>query len=62
MDAKGRCDIAPVPWHILKPYLSVIVLECVDDDPAVSFGVLCRQLERSGRQRAGKRSEVIGAS
>ncbi|MGH7869203.1 MAG: hypothetical protein ACREP9_16610, partial [Candidatus Dormibacteraceae bacterium] len=46
-------------WKTLKPYLSVIVLECIAQDLEVSFGALQRILVKPGRQRAGKLARVV---
>lgn len=54
--------VVPVPWSVVKPYLSLIVLECLDEDPSISFGVLRRQLEKPGRRVPGKHSEVVARS
>lgn len=55
----GGQPVPAVRWTALKPYLSVIVLECAAEDPEVSLETLKRMLMKPGRQRVGKQERVV---
>lgn len=54
--------VPPVPWGALRPYLSVVILECTADDPALSFGALTRILRDLGSPRFDKETRVAAVS
>ncbi|MFG1646711.1 hypothetical protein ACGFMK_41095 [Amycolatopsis sp. NPDC049252] len=59
----SELDVAvdEVPWNELKPFMSVIVLRCVDD-PALAFGALVRLLRKPGRARQGMSVRTVAES
>jgi hypothetical protein len=52
----------PLPWGELRPYVSLIVLECTADDDPIAFELLMRQLGRSGRRVPDRTTEVVASS
>lgn len=50
-----------VPWGDLKPFMSVIVLQCVGD-PTLAFGALVRHLKTPGRARQGTSVRAVAES
>jgi hypothetical protein len=58
----GDEPVVGVPWSTLKPYMSVIVLECTAEEPVHSFGALVRILQPASRIRSGKSSRIVAVS
>lgn len=52
-------ELPSVPWSQLRPYVSVVVLECTGDDPVLALRVLERILARPGRRMAGREVEIV---
>lgn len=50
-----------LPWQELRPFISVIVLDCVADDPAAAFGRLVRYLEKISQDITGEATIVASA-
>lgn len=51
-----------LPWLALRPYVSVVVLECTAEDRGLAFRTLERFLKQPGRQRIGKASDIVALS
>lgn len=58
----SNAPASAIPWSNLKPYMSVIILECTAEDPALSFGTLVKILENPDFVRTGKTSQVAARS
>ncbi|MET9227216.1 hypothetical protein [Lentzea sp. NPDC003310] len=46
-------------WGALRPYISVVILECTSDDPAAAFRTLAKFLQRPGRKQDGRDSAIV---
>lgn len=44
MTSEDTSGVEALPWHSLRPFVSVVVLECTADDLAAGFARLTRQL------------------
>ncbi len=51
-----------LPWLVLRPYVSVVVLECTAEDYNLAFRTLERFLKEPGRVRVGKESDIVALS
>ncbi|MFJ8819605.1 hypothetical protein [Amycolatopsis thermoflava] len=49
-----------IPWTHLKPYMSVTVLQCSGDDPALGFGTVVRLLKKPRRHRPASTLRTVG--
>ncbi|GAB3740596.1 hypothetical protein GCM10027598_70510 [Amycolatopsis oliviviridis] len=61
MTNEFNTTIDEMPWNELKPFMSVIVLQCVGD-PALAFGALVRLLKKPGRARQGTTVRTVAES
>lgn len=46
-------------WGALRPYISVVILECTSDDPAAAYRALATFLRLPGRRQGGRDSTIV---
>lgn len=51
--------LRPFPWGELTPYMSMVVLECPEDNTSSSFGAVLRELKKGPTTRGRKQAKLI---
>jgi hypothetical protein len=54
--------VEPIQWMLLRPYVSLIILECTADDHALAFRLLVKLLGEPGRQVPNKVTGLVAVS
>ncbi|WP_327640738.1 hypothetical protein OHB24_20815 [Kribbella sp. NBC_00482] len=62
MSVEAAHPVAALNWRLLRPYVSVVVMECTADDPRQLFDGCERVLRDPWRSRPGREERIVARS